>query len=1301
MRARLSAAFLFLCASSALASVTGTIVREDGRAAAGARVVALAVEASDGQRARWLSADPVRKALASSVADSGGNFSIDAKGPVVDLRIEVAGLPAVSARVSANEDAGVLRVAAQPMARGTVRANGKPLPEATVIVSFGGAESITITDASGQYAVPDPKRLTSRILVRHPRHAPLERELGPMMTATPDVAMTSGAALAGRVVAADGRTPVASADIAVDNLPLATTAADGSFAIEHAPAAARKIVARSGDAIAAWQIGSERNVLLRLAASVTITGSVRDIAAGVPIAGAQVNAAPPRSGDTQHGTWTITDERGNYAISGLPGGEYELTVIHPSYGTPREVMNLRAGRAVRKVLYVAALARISGAVVDESSRGVAGASVEVRALGSGDGLWTPGLVRTAQGGFTAPNGRFVVRTADEGNVELDAAKAGMPAARSGIIRVAAGARTANVTITMARGVALTGRVTGREAKPVGGAAVAVMDMAGSAAGDAVRTNGDGKFSLRLGEGTYDVAVSASGYAARTVRAQVSADARPLEVALEPGVEVSGRVTRGGFPVEGVNVFLIGLLAGGGAGAPVQTAADGTFRVGDLAPGPVKLAFKKPADFIQTTRAVTAPAADVNVDLPAGGRVSGRVIDKATKEAVKAFDAGLSLSRPGAAVFLVAPAMRSFTSDDGTFAIDGVPVGTHILAVSAPGYVMARVPNVTVESGKSADDIEVALEAGVHVTGHVTGPDGAPAGGVLVRVDPTVATHGAAMNDPFTLTDPDGEYVLENVDPGQTTLAFSRSGLLTLRKNVTLSGTSAQVDAQLAAGASIVGVVVLESGTPVANAQVQAASASDAGSVKSTQTDESGTFAIAGVAAGHYQIIATRSGYASATLSDVGVPAPAALRLVMKGGGTIAGRLIGLAPADLRGASVQVWSSDGGGASASPDESGRYRVDGAPAGTVRVSARAGPLSTTSRSAPMRSVQVEAGLTVTVDFDFSGDIVISGRVTRSGVPQPGAVVSFIPAAATQRSARTTVDGGGRYEIAGVDSGGYTVFVLDPDRAPYSTPYQVDGTSTFDIDIRGATVAGRVIDGSTDSAIAGASVDLRRKDGNGLDTRSTLSDASGAFSFDDVAVGAFEARARKSSYGAAALPVVVGESSAPPIELRLTASSGLAIRIVDARDGRSLAGWYHAEGSGGERYDGAISGSADAEPIALGAGSYRITVGAAGYAPRGLMITAPAERTVTLTPGGAIVVASSSDGFAFVRLIDGAGLPVRLGPGLTADLFRVDPAPGRTRIANVAAGTYTLQLLVGGNVLRTMQVTVREGESVAANL
>jgi len=1278
---------LSLFSASAFGTIRGTVVRDDGQPAAGARVEAFALESSEQQRARWLSANPTRKALAAAVADAEGNFVLDVKAAVVDLRFEVAGQPAAGERAAANEDAGVVRIATAPMTRGTVTANGKPLAGATVIIFFAGAESIATTDAAGHYALPHPKRLSSRVLVHHPRYAPLARELGPLMSQSADLSMSAGSVLTGRVVA---DAPVANAIIEVDNFPLATTGTDGTFSIEHAPADARKIVARMDDRIAALQLGRERNLVLRLSKGVTVAGSVRDLKTGAPIADAEVTAAAPHFGDTEHGLRVITDAKGNYAIHGLAGGETELTAIHPAYGTPRITLNLAEGRAARKVLYVSPLARISGAVVDERSRPIAGVSVTARPMGGGDALWTPGLLRTVHSGITGPDGRFLLRTSDEDSVQIDAKKAGLPPSHSAVLHVTAGARVAGITITMPQGVLLRGRVTSSEAKPLPGARVSVAD-------DVVRTKDDGMFAMRVLEGTYDVVVAAAGYAPRSVRAQVSADSRPIEIALEPGVAVSGRVTRGGEPVEGVNVYTVS----GAAGEPVQTSSDGTFRIDDLARGDIRLAFKKPSDFIQITRAVTAPASDINVELPPGSRVSGRVIDKASGQPVKAFEAGLSVSRPGAAIMLVAPIMRSFTSDDGAFAIDGVPAATHTLAVVAPGYVMARVPNVTVENGKNVDGVEVALDAGVRVHGRVTGTDGAPLGGVLVRVDPALATHGAAMNDPYVLTDPDGEYVLENLEQGNTTLAFSRTGLLTVRKNVTLSGTSGQIDAQLSSGVSITGIVLLEGGAAAANAQVQARSASDAGSVRATQTDDSGAFTIATVAPGHYEISSTKPGYSEAMLHDVDIPAPAALRLVLKGGGTITGLLLGLTPAELRGAAVQMSSSDGGSAFVSPDESGRYRIDGAPAGTVRLSARSGHFTTSSRTAQTKSVQVENGATVNADFDFTADIVVSGRVTRNGVPQPDAMVSFLSPTATQRSARASADANGRYEIGGIDEGTYNVTVVDRTNVPYSTTYQVNGSSTFDIAIEGASVSGHVTDVSNGAAIAGASVELRRTEAAGPDLRSALSDSAGAFSFDQVPAGSYEARVQKSSYGAAAVPVTVGGNGAPSIDVKLTPSSGLRLRVVDARDQRPLSAWVHAQSGSGEGYDGTAAASTEPATIALATGSYRLTVGASGYAPISVTVTVPGEQMVALTPGGTIVVSSSSDTFAFVRILDAAGVPLRFGLGTSAGLFRVDPAPGQTRIANVPAGTYTLQLLAGGDVLRSVIVTVREGESAAAKL
>src|SRR5204863_8545374 len=130
-----------------------------------------------------------------------------------------------------------------------------------------------------------------------------------------------------------------------------------------------------------------------------------------------------------------------------------------------------------------------------------------------------------------------------------------------------------------------------------------------------------------------------------------------------------------------------------------------------------------------------------------------------------------------------------------------------------------------------------------------------------------------------------------------------------------------------------------------------------------------------------------------------------------------------------------------------------------------------------NAVTKSVQLDPGATANVDFEFAADIVVSGRVTRNGAPLPGVAVSFVPASAAQRYARTSADGNGRYEITGIDNGSYTVTVRDAERGSYSTTLQVSGSSTFDIDLQGTRVAGRVSDASTGAAIADAVIELRR--------------------------------------------------------------------------------------------------------------------------------------------------------------------------------------------------------------------------------
>jgi uncharacterized GH25 family protein len=1327
MRARLFAAMLLLFSFPLLGAITGTVINSDGKPVAGAKVSAFALESSQARRERLRSTEPARKPLASTQTDVKGNFSIDAaKNAVVDVQVDAAGsLPDVT-RVAADDgEAGVIQLSSAAMKQGAITAGGKPLANATVIVATLTTDTVITTDAAGRYSLPDPAHSPSRVIVKHPDYALASQTQSTFTPGHLDIAMDAGVALSGRVVAEDGQTPAENATIEVDDLPTTKTAADGTFTIAHAPKKWRHIVARIENRFAVRESGSDKPIVLRLAKAATVSGNVRDSKTQLPLAGAEVSAMIARMSMSlreAESSSAITDAKGNFTITDLSGGEYELSATRPGYSMMNVRLSVTPGQSAQKTLYGAQLGRIAGTVVDDDRRGVAGARLEPRA--TGDPRMMPmgprmrlGAERTGRA-VTAPDGHFLVRVEPDSDVQLEATRKGQPPARSTTMRVAAGERKSGVVITMPRGVAVTGRVMDRNNKPIAGVVVAATEprnagpgggvrrmianaIRGGGEDDLVRTAADGTFALRVKEGTYDLGFKASGFAAKTVRAvPVDAQAKPVEVTLEPGVEIRGRITRGGAPVEGVNI--IPIMAD--SMTPAETGPDGTFRLTDLTPGEMMLAYSKPDQLIQGMRAVTAPASDINIELPAGGRITGHVVDKATHQPVKTFEAGVSPSRSGGGmVMMMPPMMRSFTSDDGTFVLENVPVGASTVSVTAPGYVEARVPNVIVENDKAGDAIEVTMETGVHVTGKVTGPDGAAVGGAVVRLEAGGGNRmrGIPGMSPYTVTDPNGEYVLENVENGEKSFSFSRSGLISASKTVTLSGSSARVDAQLTSGTRVTGVVVTEGGAPVADAMVRASSAAEAGFGQGSRTDSNGSFSFESLAPGHYSFEANKSGYADAIAHDVDITTSGLVRLIMKNGGVISGHLSGLSATELQNATVRV-DSPNGNASAPVDASGAYRVEGAPLGTVRVSAMTGQVMSSMRTAPPKTVLVEAGSAVSVDFEFAGDISVSGRVTRNGVPLAGVMISF--RGGSLRSGSGNTDASGRYTVTGLDNGKYSIGIFDPERGPYSTNYTVSGSATFDIDIRGVVVRGRVVDASSGAALTDTQVSLRRKDGTSFPTSVTVTDAAGGFSFDSVPAGTYQASAEKTGYGATSNDLVVGDTAGDALDIKLTPAAGIVLRVVDARDQRPLGAWYHAVGPKGEVYDDYIrfNSSTESLRIPLAPGTYRVTVGASDYAIQSFTIDSPGQRMVGLTPGGTIMVSTTAPN-ARGRLVDAAGQPYsRSGLRGMPQTFRIETDPLQSQLDNIAPGEYTIELLDEKNrVLRTTRVRVLDGQTVTVKL
>jgi uncharacterized GH25 family protein/protocatechuate 3,4-dioxygenase beta subunit len=1339
MRARLLSILTFLISLPLTASVTGIVINTDGQPIAGAKVSIYAPETVAARRLRLFSKTVERTALATRQTDSKGNFSFDSPKdqPLVDLRVEANGFAPDAERLLADDDTGAIALTSATMQRGTITTNGKPVAGANVVWLGNSTESIATTDADGHYSVPDPAKWANRVIVIHPDYAVVDEVTGLLRTPPKlNHDLNAGVTIKGRVVGENGQSAVAKAPLLVDDLPLATTADDGTFTIEHAPKNWQEVEARSGPLAGVRARASDSAVAIRLAKLGKITGNVRDAKSQLPLVNAEVRIGPAMplgrmrgfgaAGTAPAQDSVLTDAKGTFTIS-APPGHYSLSAVYPGSMVANATISLSAGQTVNKALYGNARGRVSGMVVDENKRGIAGARLSARNANRDGGnpmLIGPPRFQQELPAFSGPDGRFVVRMVPtESDVQIDAAKKGLPAAHSASVHLNPGEKKSGVLITVPRGVAFSGKVIDANGKPISGVGVEPVESTGRggfAAGlrrvvvsmlrdredEVVRTGSDGTFSVRVKEGTYDVVFKREGFATKTLHAEtVNALTKPVEVKLDPGVEISGRVVRNGVGVEGVNINAMREETP----ASAVTASDGSFTLTDLTPGPVMLAASKMDSFILQNRSVTAPARDVIIQLPAGGRITGRVVDKSNHSPVTSFQAGISMSRgAGGMMIALPPMLKGFTSDDGSFTLENVPPGPTQLVVSAPGYTTAHIPGLNVEDGKTVNDVEVALDTGVRLTGRVTGPDGAPVSGVSVRESGSnmgpmrFMTGGEA---PAT-TDPNGEYSIEAIDPGQKTFTFQRQGFLAEDRTVTLSGREARLDVQLSSGVSLNGVVVTDAGAPVADAMVNAMSASDAAFGRQGRTDANGSFQIAGLAPGHYTISASKQGLTEGILRDFDLSTGAPARIVMRNGGTIAGHVIGLTATEL-GNTVVTANSANGGAQAEVDSSGAYHIDGAPTGTVRVSARTGRgFAAGAKTSPMQSVQVDPGASVQVDIQFKSSTVVRGRVTRNGQPMPNVMVMFVPRGSqTQTQASGTADSNGAYEITGLDDGTYSVGVLDIDRSnAFSSAYEVHGSGTFDIDIKTGTLRGRVIDSSTGEPLANAQIQIQPKQGGFFSARSVVTDPAGSFVVDNIARGSYQATAQKDGYGHDVRDLTIGDSAPDDLEFKLSPSSGVTLRVVDGRDNRALsanvmrvvdAQGRTLEGSGGFRYNP----STEPVTLTLAPGTYTVTLTAMDYAPKSINVTSPSDITVQMMPGGSLVLRSKSSTQQRVRLIDSKGAIYPRGPN---GIFTLDPSPLTTTVNNVTGGVWTLQVLNSADqVINSIPITIVDGQQAVMDV
>lgn len=311
---------------------------------------------------------------------------------------------------------------------------------------------------------------------------------------------------------------------------------------------------------------------------------------------------------------TSRTDRSGRAQFEFVGSDIAGEVVIAAAGTGGETSAVLSPDApVAMTLRVPTRAIVRGRVVDGTGVGVPGADLVLLRWATDED--TP--QRRWLVGQSGPNGTFEVRLAVGGR--LGAMRAGMVASALRLVRPSRGdgpPPTATFELMLlALPAALTGTVVGDDGRPVAQASLEFRSLLPPPSGAELRsppesaTSGsDGAFAVRdLPPGPIAWSARASGHGWASGQVELLAGvAEPLVVRLPPSCCVRGVVvTPGGAPIAGARV--VAGTPGTFCSAATATAADGTFALDDLGPGPTRM-------LARATRAESGPAAEDRTEL---------------------------------------------------------------------------------------------------------------------------------------------------------------------------------------------------------------------------------------------------------------------------------------------------------------------------------------------------------------------------------------------------------------------------------------------------------------------------------------------------------------------------------------------------------------------------------------------------------------------------------------------------------------------------------------------------------------
>jgi 5-hydroxyisourate hydrolase-like protein (transthyretin family) len=429
-----------------------------------------------------------------------------------------------------------------------------------------------------------------------------------------------------------------------------------------------------------------------------------------------------------------------------------------------------------------------------------------------------------------------------------------------------------------------------------------------------------------------------------------------------------------------------------AAGEVRTDAEGRFRVSTAKPLEVWVRVSSPGapsvDLLGPFDTADE-STDLDVEVPAVERISGRVMDPSGKP-IGGARVRVSSGSEDEGVLEHAD---TTSVADGRFTLDA-PDGATSSTVRAAGYAAAQI------SGRTPKDFaSVVLRRGGAAEGRLVDVAGKAVPHAIVVANDSVAVE----------TDASGLFRFEALPEGVATFA-SRAGdaLLARREGVRIRpDRPARVDLALAPSSGISGLVVDDkTRRPIAGARIAASRPTEwagrpgreAGSARS---DSRGRFRVSGLLSAEYVVGASRAGYVPSRVSGVAGPGSrGSISIALRRAGAVTGRVTLESGSPVAGARVRVvpghsWHAMVARASGAPERAvfsgrdGTFRLRGlTPTPDVEIEASHEGFVAAKRS----GLNVRSGETVGgVSLVLRRGIEARGRVVDAqGAPISGAEV-----------------------------------------------------------------------------------------------------------------------------------------------------------------------------------------------------------------------------------------------------------------------------------------------------------------------